>query len=118
MVCAEVVQQNNLNLTEALVRQIGFLAISQTRAMRKAAMYFVEAGRFTDYTLKTHSTTLYRMLFTCTFASFSFESRWSAGDRTSRSRDSDHLQEVGWKLAQLAETIHDVEENDECLMLG
>ncbi|XP_039054656.1 DELLA protein GAI1-like [Hibiscus syriacus] len=32
--------------------------------------------------------------------------------------DSDHLQELGWKLDQLAKKSHDVEENDECLMLG
>ncbi|CAA3026948.1 DELLA GAI1-like [Olea europaea subsp. europaea] len=43
MACAEAVQQQNMNLAEALVKQIGFLAVSQAGAMRKVATYFAEA---------------------------------------------------------------------------
>ncbi|XP_010553798.1 PREDICTED: DELLA protein GAI-like [Tarenaya hassleriana] len=43
MACAEAVQKNNLSLAEALVKQIGFLAVSQAGAMRKVATYFAEA---------------------------------------------------------------------------
>ncbi|XP_010513882.1 PREDICTED: DELLA protein RGA [Camelina sativa] len=43
MACAEAVQQNNLTIAEALVKQIGCLAVSQAGAMRKVATYFAEA---------------------------------------------------------------------------
>ncbi|KFK33379.1 rga1 protein [Arabis alpina] len=43
MACAEAIQKNNLSLAEALVKQIGFLAVSQSGAMRKVALYFAEA---------------------------------------------------------------------------
>ncbi|XP_010554410.1 PREDICTED: DELLA protein GAI-like [Tarenaya hassleriana] len=43
MACAEAVQKNNLTLAEALVKQIGLLAVSQAGAMRKVATYFAEA---------------------------------------------------------------------------
>ncbi|XP_009594460.1 DELLA protein GAI-like [Nicotiana tomentosiformis] len=43
MACAEAVQQENLNVADALVRHIGILAVSQSGAMRKVATYFAEA---------------------------------------------------------------------------
>ncbi|KAJ6324330.1 hypothetical protein OIU76_011603 [Salix suchowensis] len=39
MACAEAVQENNFNQAEALVKQIGFLAVSQAGAMRKIHFY-------------------------------------------------------------------------------
>ncbi|XAR63650.1 hypothetical protein NMG60_11023670 [Bertholletia excelsa] len=42
MACAEAVQQENLELGKVLVKQIGFLAVSQPGAMRKVATYFAE----------------------------------------------------------------------------
>ncbi|CAN8293403.1 unnamed protein product [Cochlearia groenlandica] len=43
LACAEAVQKEDLPLAEALVKQIGFLAVSQIGAMRKVATYFAEA---------------------------------------------------------------------------
>lgn len=43
LACAEAVQQENLATAEALVKQIGVLAMSQGGAMRKVATYFAEA---------------------------------------------------------------------------
>nr|WUR05452.1 GRAS transcription factor 7 [Rheum palmatum] len=43
MACAEAVQNENLTLADALVKQIGHLAVSQAGAMRKVATYFAEA---------------------------------------------------------------------------
>nr|QBB21105.1 gibberellins insensitive protein [Amaranthus tricolor] len=43
MACAEALDQQNMALAEALVKQIGFLAASQTGSMRKVATYFAEA---------------------------------------------------------------------------
>ncbi|XP_042027314.1 DELLA protein GAI1-like [Salvia splendens] len=43
MACAEVVQKEDFKLAEALVKNIGFLAVSQAGAMRKVATYFAEA---------------------------------------------------------------------------
>ncbi|KAG6410410.1 hypothetical protein SASPL_128469 [Salvia splendens] len=43
MACAEAVQRENFKLAEALVKNIGFLAVSQAGAMRKVATYFAEA---------------------------------------------------------------------------
>ncbi|KAM5558090.1 DELLA protein GAI [Rosa sericea] len=43
MACAEAVQQDNLKVADALVKQVGSLAVSQTGAMRKVATYFAEA---------------------------------------------------------------------------
>nr|BAW87776.1 DELLA protein [Dianthus caryophyllus] len=43
MACAEAIQQENMGLAEALVKQIGFLATSQAGSMRKVATYFAEA---------------------------------------------------------------------------
>nr|GLL30346.1 DELLA protein GAI1-like [Ipomoea trifida] len=43
MTCAEVIQKESMKLAEALVKQIGFLVVSQAGAMRKVAIYFAEA---------------------------------------------------------------------------
>ena len=43
MACADAVQQNNLDLAEALVKQINYLALSQAGAMRKVATFFAQA---------------------------------------------------------------------------
>ncbi|RRT84964.1 hypothetical protein B296_00011960 [Ensete ventricosum] len=43
MACAEAVQQDNLKVADALVKQITVLATSQGGAMRKVAGYFAEA---------------------------------------------------------------------------
>lgn len=158
MACAEAVQRNNLNLAEALVKQIGFLAISQAGAMRKVATYFAEALARRIYRLYPqnpldHSLSdILQMHFyeTCPYLKFAhftanqaileaFEGKkrvhvidfsmnqgmqWPAlmqalalrpggppafrltGIGPPTQDNSDHLQEVGWKLAQLAETIH------------
>ncbi|XVF85396.1 hypothetical protein PTKIN_Ptkin17bG0114700 [Pterospermum kingtungense] len=158
MACAEAVQQNNLNLAEALVKQIGFLAISQTGAMRKVATYFAEALARRIYRLYPQnpldhslSDALHMHFYeTCPYLKFAhftanqaileaFEGKkrvhvidfsmnqgmqWPAlmqalalrvggppafrltGIGPPSHDNSDHLQEVGWKLAQLAETIH------------
>ncbi|KAL2546166.1 DELLA protein RGA [Forsythia ovata] len=158
MACAEAVQQENLKLAEALVKQIGFLAISQAGAMRKVATYFAEALARRIYKLypinpqDTAFTDLLQMHFyeTCPYLKFAHftanqaileafagKSRvhiidfsmkqgmqWPAllqalalrpgGPPSFRltgigppSHDNiDHLQEVGCRLAQLAETIN------------
>lgn len=158
MACAEAVQQTNLTLAEALVKQIGFLAVSQAGAMRKVATYFAEALARRIYGLYPQNP-LNQSLFdvlqthfyeTCPYLKFAhftanqaileaFEGKkrvhvidfsmnqgmqWPAlmqalalrpggapafrltGIGPPAPDDSDHLQEVGWKLAQLAETIH------------
>lgn len=158
MACAEAVQQNNLSLAEALVKQIGYLAISQTGAMRKVATYFAEAlarriyGLYPQNPLDHSLSDILQMHFyeTCPYLKFAhftanqaileaFQGKkhvhvidfsmnqgmqWPAlmqalalrsggppafrltGIGPPASDNSDHLQEVGWKLAQLAETIH------------
>ncbi|KAE8719266.1 DELLA protein GAI1 [Hibiscus syriacus] len=158
MACAEAVQQNNLNLAEALVKQIGFLAISQAGAMRKVATYFAEALARRIYRLYTQnpldhslSDVLHMHFYeACPYLKFAhftanqaileaFEGKkrvhvidfsmnqgmqWPAlmqalalraggppafrltGIGPPSHDNSDHLQEVGWKLAQLAEKIH------------
>ncbi|KAG6714152.1 hypothetical protein I3842_05G189200 [Carya illinoinensis] len=158
MACAEAVQQNNLGLAEALVKQIGYLAVSQAGAMRKVATYFAEALARRIYKLYPknpldHSLSdILQMHFyeTCPYLKFAhftanqaileaFEGKkrvhvidfsmnqgmqWPAlmqalalrpggppafrltGIGPPAPDNSDHLQEVGWKLAQLAETIH------------
>ncbi|KAJ7942940.1 DELLA protein GAI [Quillaja saponaria] len=158
MACAEAVQQNNFNLAEALVKQIGFLAVSQVGAMRKVATYFAEALARRIYRLYPENPLdhsfrdILQMHFyeTCPYLKFAhftanqaileaFEGKkrvhvidfsmnqgmqWPAlmqalalrpggppafrltGIGPPASDNSDHLQEVGWKLAQLAETIH------------
>lgn len=158
LACAEAVQQNNLNLAEALVKQIGFLAVSQAGAMRKVATYFAEALARRIYRvyppnpLENSLSDILQMHFYesgpyLKFAHFTanqaileaFEGKkrvhvidfsmnqgmqWPAlmqalalrpggppafrltGIGPPAPDNSDHLQEVGWKLAQLAETIH------------
>ncbi|KAJ9153081.1 hypothetical protein P3X46_026565 [Hevea brasiliensis] len=158
MACAEAVQENNLTVAEALVKQIGFLAISQAGAMRKVATYFAEALARRIYRLYPQSpmdhslSDILQMHFyeTCPYLKFAhftanqaileaFEGKkrvhvidfsmnqgmqWPAllqalalrpggppafrltGIGPPSHDNSDHLQEVGWKLAQLAETIH------------
>ncbi|XP_047341630.1 DELLA protein GAI1-like [Impatiens glandulifera] len=157
MACAEAVHQNNLNLAEALVKQIGFLAASQPGAMRKVAIYFAEALARRIYRLfpedpsDSSFTDLLQMHFyeACPYLKFAHFTanqaileafsgkkrvhvidfslkqgmQWPAlmqalalqpgGPPTFRltgigqpsSDGSDHLQEVGWKLAQMAEMI-------------
>ncbi|KAM3753216.1 hypothetical protein ACB098_03G077300 [Castanea mollissima] len=158
MACAEAVQQSNLPVAEALVKQIGFLAVSQAGAMRKVATYFAEAlarriyGLYPQNPLNQSLFDILQMHFyeTCPYLKFAhftanqaileaFEGKkrvhvidfsmnqgmqWPAlmqalalrpggapafrltGIGPPAPDDSDHLQEVGWKLAQLAETIH------------
>ncbi|KAG8634760.1 hypothetical protein MANES_17G080200v8 [Manihot esculenta] len=158
MACAEAVQENNIPIAEALVKQIGFLAFSQAGAMRKVAAYFAEALARRIYRLYPQSpmdhslTDILQMHFYETgpylkFAHFTanqaileaFEGKkrvhvidfsmnqgmqWPAllqalalrpggppafrltGIGPPSHDNSDHLQEVGLKLAQLAETIH------------
>uniref|UniRef100_A0A6M2F8P7 DELLA protein n=1 Tax=Populus davidiana TaxID=266767 RepID=A0A6M2F8P7_9ROSI len=158
MACAEAVQGDNLNLAEALVKQIGFLAVSQAGAMRKVATYFAEALARRIYKLYPqnsidHSLSdILQIHFyeTCPYLKFAhftanqaileaFEGKkrvhvidfsmnqgmqWPAlmqalalrpggppafrltGIGPPAHDNTDHLQEVGWKLAQLAETIH------------
>ncbi|KAF2308378.1 hypothetical protein GH714_006582 [Hevea brasiliensis] len=161
MACAEAVQENNLPLAEALVKQIGFLAVSQAGAMRKVATYFAEAlarricriYRLYPQSPMDHSLSdILQMDFyeTCPYLKFAhftanqaileaFEGKkrvhvidfsmnqgmqWPAllqalalrhggppafrltGIGPPSHDNSDHLQEVGLKLAQLAETIH------------
>ena len=158
LACAEAVQQNNLSVAEALVKQIGFLAISQAGAMRKVATYFAEALARRIYRLYPENPLdhsfcdmlqihFYESCPYLKFAHFTanqaileaFEGKkrvhvidfsmnqgmqWPAlmqalalrpggppafrltGIGPPSPDNSDHLQEVGWKLAQLAETIH------------
>ncbi|KAG8366736.1 hypothetical protein BUALT_Bualt17G0110400 [Buddleja alternifolia] len=158
MACAEAVQQDNFKLAEALVKNIGFLAVSQAGAMRKVATYFAEALARIIYRLYPANpqdsafTDMLQMHFyeTCPYLKFAHftanqaileafagKSRvhvidfsmkqgmqWPAllqalalrpggppsfrltGIGPPSHDNTDHLQEVGWKLAQLAETIN------------
>ncbi|KAG8382743.1 hypothetical protein BUALT_Bualt05G0109000 [Buddleja alternifolia] len=159
MACAEAVQQDNLKLAEALVKNIGFLAVSQPGAMRKVATYFAEALARRIYRLypanpiqDTAFTDLLQMHFyeTCPYIKFAHFTanqaileafagktrvhvidfsmqqgmQWPAllqalalrpggppsfrltGVGPPSHDNTDHLQEVGWKLAQLAETVN------------
>ncbi|XP_073122113.1 DELLA protein GAI1-like [Henckelia pumila] len=158
MACAEAVQKENLKFAEALVQNIGFLAVSQAGAMRKVATYFAEALARRIYKLYPTNpqdsafTDLLQMHFyeSCPYLKFAHFTanqaileafagknrvhvidfsmkqgmQWPAllqalalrpgGPPTFRLTgigppsydDSDHLQEVGWKLARLAETIN------------
>ncbi|CAN8266912.1 unnamed protein product [Cochlearia groenlandica] len=159
MACAEAVQSNNLSIAEALVKQIGFLAVSQAGAMRKVAIYFAEALARRIYRLSppqnqidhSLSDTLQMHFYeTCPYLKFAhftanqaileaFEGKkrvhvidfsinqglqWPALMQALALREggppifrltgigppapdnSDHLHEVGCKLAQLAEAIH------------
>ncbi|XP_076902983.1 DELLA protein GAI1-like [Bidens hawaiensis] len=159
MACAEAVQQDDLKRAETLVKQAGYLAVSQAGAMRKVATYFAEALARRIYRLYPKSPQdspafrdLLQMHFyeTCPYLKFAHFTanqaileafagkkkvhvidfsmkqgmQWPAlmqalalrpgGPPTFRltgigppsGDNTDHLQEVGWKLAQLAETIH------------
>ncbi|OIW00657.1 hypothetical protein TanjilG_09138 [Lupinus angustifolius] len=160
LACAEAVSQTNLSIAEALLHQIGFLALSQPGAMRKVATYFAEAlarriyGLFPETPLLNHRLSdimLHNHFYeTCPYLKFAhftanqaileaFQGKdrvhvidfsmnqgmqWPAlmqalalrpggppafrltGIGPPAMDNSDHLQEVGWKLAQLAETIH------------
>ncbi|KAK6931602.1 Transcriptional factor DELLA, N-terminal [Dillenia turbinata] len=158
MACAKAVQQENLKLADALVKQISLLAGSQAGAMRKVAMYFAEALARRIYRVNPHNpldTTfpdLLQMHFyeSCPYLKFAHFTanqaileafankkrvhvidfsmkqgmQWPAlmqalalrpggppsfrltGIGPPQPDDSDQLQQVGWKLAQLAETIH------------
>ncbi|KAJ0240503.1 DELLA protein RGA [Hirschfeldia incana] len=159
MACAEAVQSGNLTLAEALVKQIGFLAVSQAGAMRKVATYFAEALARRIYRLSPPRTQIDSSLSdtlqthfyeTCPYLKFAhftanqaileaFEGKkkvhvidfsmsqglqWPAlmqalalreggppsfrltGIGPPAADNSDHLHEVGCKLAQLAEAIH------------
>lgn len=159
MACAEAIQNNNLTIAEALVKQIGFLAVSQAGAMRKVATYFAEALARRIYRLSppqnqidhSLSDTLQMHFYeTCPYLKFAhftanqaifeaFEGKkrvhvidfsmnqglqWPAlmqalavreggppifrltGIGPPAADNSDHLHEVGCKLAQLAEAIH------------
>lgn len=158
MACAEAVQQENFKLAEALLKNIGFLAVSQAGAMRKVATYFAEALARRIYRLYPTNpqdsafTDLLQMHFyeTCPYLKFAHFTanqaileafagknrvhvidfsmkqgmQWPpllqalalrpGGPPSFRltaigppSHDNkDHLQEVGRKLAQLAETIN------------
>ncbi|CAH9096043.1 unnamed protein product [Cuscuta epithymum] len=158
MACAEAIQKENMKLAEALVKQIGFLAVSQAGAMRKVATYFAEALARRIYRLypSNHNDSslsdllqshFYEACPYLKFAHFTANQaileafadkkrvhvidfslkqgmQWPAllqalavrpgGAPTFRLTgigppsidNSDHLHEVGWKLAQLAETIN------------
>ncbi|XP_010274729.1 PREDICTED: DELLA protein GAI1-like [Nelumbo nucifera] len=158
MACAEAVQQDNLKLAEALVKQIGLLAVSQAGAMRKVATYFAEALARRIYrlypqdSLESSFSDVLQMHFyeTCPYLKFAHftanqaileafagKSRvhvidfsmkqgmqWPAlmqalalrpggppafrltGIGPPQPDNTDALQQVGWKLARLAETIH------------
>ncbi|KAK4357700.1 hypothetical protein RND71_023310 [Anisodus tanguticus] len=158
MACAEAIQQENMKLADALLKQIGFLAISQAGAMRKVATYFAEALARKVYRLYPSNpndsafTDLLQMHFyeTCPYLKFAHFTanqaileafadktkvhvidfsmkqgmQWPAllqalalrpggapsfrltGIGPPSHDNTDHLQEVGWKLAQLAESIN------------
>ncbi|CAN6465888.1 unnamed protein product [Victoria cruziana] len=158
MACAEAVQQDNMRLAEALVKQIGVLAASQAGAMRKVATFFAEALARRIYRLYPRDSPndtfsdLLQMHFyeACPYLKFAHFTanqaileafagkprvrvidfsmkqgmQWPAlmqalalrpgGPPVFRltavgppQRDnSDPLQDVGWKLAQFAETIN------------
>lgn len=158
MACAEAVEQNNLAVAEALVKQIGFLALSQEGAMRKVATYFAEGLARRIYavhpTQPQQSVSLDSLQIhfyeTCPYLKFAhftanqaileaFQGKarvhvidfainqgmqWPAlmqalalrpggppafrltGIGPPAADNSDHLQQVGWKLAQFAQTIH------------
>ncbi|XP_031271042.1 DELLA protein GAIP-B-like [Pistacia vera] len=157
MACAEAVQQNNLTIAEAFVKNIRYLAISQAGAMGKVATCFADAvagriyGHYPQNPIDHNFADLLEMHFyeTCPYLKFAhftanqaileaFEGKkrvhvidfsmnqgmqWPAlmqalalrpggapkfrltGIGPPAPDNSDHLQEVGWKLAQLAETI-------------
>ncbi|KAL3635973.1 DELLA protein gai1 [Castilleja foliolosa] len=158
MACAEAVQQENFKIAEALVKNIGFLAVSQPGAMRKVATYFAEALARRIYRLYPTNpqdsafTDLLQMHFyeACPYLKFAHFTanqaileafagktrvhvidfsmkqgmQWPellqalalrpggppsfrlTGIGPPPQDETDHLQEVGWKLAQLAKSIN------------
>ncbi|KAG6405543.1 hypothetical protein SASPL_133133 [Salvia splendens] len=158
MACAEAVQQEDFKLAEALVKNIGFLAVSQPGAMRKVATYFAEALARRIYKLypPNHQDSAFNDLLqmhfyeTCPYLKFAHFTanqaileafagktrvhvidfsmkqgmQWPAllqalalrpggppsfrltGIGPPSHEETDHLQEVGWRLAQLAESIN------------
>ncbi|XP_050893651.1 DELLA protein 2 [Lathyrus oleraceus] len=154
MACAEAVEQNNRPVAEALVKQIGNLAVSQEGAMRKVATYFAIglARRIYDVFPQHSVSDSLQIHFyeTCPYLKFAhftanqaileaFQGKsrvhvidfsinqgmqWPAlmqalalrpggppafrltGIGPPASDNSDHLQQVGWRLAQFAQTIH------------
>ncbi|XP_077236103.1 DELLA protein GAI1-like [Tasmannia lanceolata] len=158
MACAEAVQQDNLKVAEALVKQIGVLASSQAGAMRKVATYFAQALARRIYrlypqdSLDSSFSDMLQMHFyeTCPYLKFAHFTanqaileafagqtrvhvidfsmkqgmQWPVlmqalalrpggppafrltGIGPPQPDNTDALQQVGWKLAQLAETIH------------
>ncbi|XP_058108105.1 DELLA protein GAI1-like [Magnolia sinica] len=159
MACADAVQQDNLKVAEALVKQIRLLAASQAGAMRKVATFFAKALAQRIYGVRPPESPLDSSLsdilqmhfyeacpylkfahFTANQAileAFAGKSRvhvidfsmkqglqWPAlmqalalrpggppafrltGIGPPQPDNTDPLQQVGWKLAQLAETIH------------
>ncbi|CBI26874.3 unnamed protein product, partial [Vitis vinifera] len=115
MACAEAVQQENLKLAEALVKQIGFLAVSQAGAMRKVATYFAEGLARRIYRLypdkPLDSSMKQGMQWPALMQALALRPGGPPSFRLTgigppSTDNTDHLHEVGWKLAQLAETIH------------
>ncbi|KAL3654497.1 DELLA protein gai1 [Castilleja foliolosa] len=158
MACADAVQQENFKLAEALVKNIGFLAVSQAGAMRKVATYFAGALARRIYRLyptnpqEASFTDLLEMHFyeTCPYLKFAHFTanqaileafagknhvhvidfsmkqgmQWPAllqalalrpggppsfrltGIGPPSPDNTDHLQEVGLRLAQFAKTIN------------
>ncbi|XP_047944739.1 DELLA protein GAI1-like [Salvia hispanica] len=156
--CAEAVQQENFKFAEALVKNIGFRAVSHAGAMRKVATYFAEALARRIYKLYPTNqqdsafNDMLQMHFyeTCPYLKFAHftanqaileafagKSRVHVIDFTMKQGmqwpallqalalrpsgppsfrltgigppshdETDHLQEVGWRLAQLAESIN------------
>ncbi|KAF3443604.1 hypothetical protein FNV43_RR13292 [Rhamnella rubrinervis] len=125
MACAEAVQQDNLKIADALVKHIGLLASSQAGAMRKVT-YFAEALARRIYRIYPEdSFDSYLIFFRCTsmravrtsnslisqqtkrFSKLSLQQRESTSSISTSNKpdNTDALQQVGLKLAQLAETI-------------
>uniref|UniRef100_A0A803N2W7 DELLA protein n=1 Tax=Chenopodium quinoa TaxID=63459 RepID=A0A803N2W7_CHEQI len=157
MACAEAIEQQNMGLAEALLKQIGFLAASQVGSMRKVATYFAEALARRVYKLcpdvpyDGNLSDMLQMHFyeTCPYLKFAHFTanqaileafsgkkkvhvidfsmkegmQWPAlmqalalrpegppafrltGIGPPAPDNSDRLQEVGWKLAQFADSI-------------
>ncbi|KAL2904681.1 DELLA protein GAI1 [Bienertia sinuspersici] len=157
MACAEAIEQQNLGLAEALVKQIGFFAASQVGSMRKVATYFAEALARRVYKLSPgvgyddNLSDVLQMHFyeTCPYLKFAHFTanqaileafsgkskvhvidfsmkqgmQWPAlmqalalrpegppafrltGIGPPAADNTDKLQEVGWKLAQFADSI-------------
>lgn len=153
MACAEAIEQKNMGLAEALLKQIGFLAASQVGSMRKVATYFAEALARRVYKLRPgvpYDDNLSMHFYeTCPYLKFAHFTanqaileafsgkkkvhvidfsmkegmQWPAlmqalalrpegppafrltGIGPPAPDNSDRLQEVGWKLAQFADSI-------------